>query len=312
MSENALFALVAAGAAGILALVAALLVSREASHRDLVQRAQHLTRTDIPLRSEPVTSLGSGLVRAAAWLGGMLRATLLFSPRDVEVMRVTARAGGMDPGHTVAAVVGFKALLIVLMPLGSYLLTDHSWFPLVWKVAVVLGGVVLGSLIPNWVIAYLYRTHVGSLRKGLPDALDLMVVCTEAGLGLESAIDRVAQEMRHSAPAVGHEFATLLQDLRMASDRRAALARMGERTGVEGFQRLGGTLSQTLRYGTPVGQALRVLAAEMRQERMLRIEEKAARLPALLSLALAAFILPCLFIVLGGPALMRILDTIAK
>ena len=86
---------------------------------------------------------------------------------------------------------------------------------------------------------------------------------------------------------------------------------MGERTGLEQFQRLGGTLSQTLRYGTPLGQALRILASEMRDERIIRLEERAAKLPALLTLPMILFILPCLFIVLAGPAAIRVLNVIA-
>ena len=93
----------------------------------------------------------------------------------------------------------------------------------------------------------------------------------------------------------------------MLPDRSAALMRLGERTGIESFQRLSATLSQTLRYGTPLAQALRVLAGEMRQERMIRLEERAARLPALLVLPLILFILPCLFIVLIGPSAIRLI-----
>ena len=95
-----------------------------------------------------------------------------------------------------------------------------------------------------------------------------MVVCAEAGLGLETAIDRVSVELRASSPAVAMEFNQLGQDIRLSSDRSAALLRMGERTGLDSFQQLAGTLSQTLRYGTPLGQALRVLGAEMRNERL--------------------------------------------
>ncbi len=112
--------------------------------------------------------------------------------------------------------------------------------------------------------------------------------------------------MAGSNRAIALEMTILVQELRLLPDRRMALQRMGERTGMESFRRLGATLSQTLRYGTPLAAALRTLAAEMREERMLRIEEKAIRLPALLIGPLILFILPALFIALIGPSVVEL------
>jgi tight adherence protein C len=112
--------------------------------------------------------------------------------------------------------------------------------------------------------------------------------------------------MEGSNRAISLELNILVQELRMLPDRRMALERMGERTDIEGFKRLGTTLAQTLRFGTPLAQALRVLSGEMRQERMLRLEEKAIRLPALLVGPLILFILPALFIALIGPSVLEI------
>jgi tight adherence protein C len=159
--------------------------------------------------------------------------------------------------------------------------------------------------VPNLAMGWLRKPFQASLRRGLPDALDLLVVATEAGLGLETGIERVAREMAGTNRAIAIELTVLVQEMRMLPDRRTALERLGERTDVEGFKRLGATLSQTLRYGTPLAQALRILAAEMRQERMLRIEEKAIRLPALLVGPLILFILPALFIALIGPSIIE-------
>jgi tight adherence protein C len=170
----------------------------------------------------------------------------------------------------------------------------------------VAGGLALAVLLPNWIINALRRPYQNRLRKGLPDALDLLVVAAEAGLGLETAVDRVAREMEGSNRAIALELNILVQELRMLPDRRTALERMGERTDIEGFKRLAATLSQTLRYGTPLAQAMRVLASELRQERMLRIEEKAIRLPAMLVGPLILFILPALFIALIGPSVLEI------
>ena len=170
----------------------------------------------------------------------------------------------------------------------------------------VAATLAIGVLGPNWVIGMLRRPFQNQLRRGLPDALDLLVVAAEAGLGLETAVDRVSHEMRGSNRAIAMEMNTLLQELRILPDRRMALERMAERTDIEGFKRLGSTLSQTLRYGTPLAQALRVLASDMRQERMLRIEEKAIKLPAMLIGPLILFILPALFIALIGPSVLEL------
>ena len=203
-------------------------------------------------------------------------------------------------------VIGGKLILLIACPAIAYLVTRNyaSPTPLISAAA----GIVLGMFGPNAAIGYARRQRTKALRIGLSDSLDLLVVCAEAGLGLESAIDRVASEMRYSNHQIAQEFSTLGQDLRLSADRGAALMRMGERTGLDNFQRLTMTLAQTLRYGTPLGQALRLLAIEMRNDRMLRLEEKAAKLPTLMMLPLAAFILPCLFIVVAGPAALRIIS----
>ena len=146
------------------------------------------------------------------------------------------------------------------------------------------------------------RAPEAALRRGVPDALDLMVVCAEAGLGLESAVERVAQEMTQSNRPVGLEFLILSREMRILPDRRAALTNLAERTGQPALKRLAGTIAQTLKYGTPLSQGLRSLAAEMRHERMIQFEERAGKLPALLVMPMMLFILPCLFIiVLGKP-----------
>ena len=294
------------GAGAVLLILSAFLLSRELSERELAKRAQRIAREGEDIATG--RSASGILLGLVGRIGNALRGSFFFAEKDIQVIERTARAAGMDPARAVPLVLGGKVLLLVAGPAIGYGIALGSGFELLGTTFSVVLGMAVGTFLPNWLLAFAIRTHQDSLRKGLPDALDLLVVCAEAGLGLESALERVAMEMAESSPAHSTEVTTLLADMRMTNDRRAALMRLGERTGLVSFQRLGGTLSQTLRYGTPIGQALRVLAAEMRTERMVRIEEKAARLPALLVLPMILFILPCLFIVLGGPAAMRILD----
>lgn len=239
------------------------------------------------------------------FIGSYVQKLSVFSKQDIAELERAARMAGLSPENTVPAVIGGKLLLMILCPAIAYFLARGMSAP--WPIVCTCAGAGLGMFGPNYAVGYVRNSRTKSLRLGLSDALDLLVVCTEAGLGLESAIDRVASEMRGSSPETAMEFSTLGQDLRLSSDRGAALLRMGERTGLDSFQRLTMTLSQTLRYGTPLGQALRLLAIEMRNDRLLRLEEKAARLPILLMIPLAMFILPCLFIVVAGPAALRMI-----
>nr|WP_282572042.1 type II secretion system F family protein [Roseomonas acroporae] len=170
----------------------------------------------------------------------------------------------------------------------------------------------VGLLAPDLVLRSVRTRHRKAVAKGLPDALDLLVICAEAGLPLEAAVERVAGEMEQASPAIAAELSLTAIELRILSDRRTALVNMGERTGLEALRRLGGTLAQTLQYGTPLSQALRVLAAELRHEALMVFEARAARLPALLTLPTIIFILPCLFLVVGGPAMLRVLDLFGR
>ncbi len=168
-----------------------------------------------------------------------------------------------------------------------------------------------GLVLPDAALRRMRDRHCARVERGLADALDLMVICAEAGLALEAAVDRVAVEMRGTNAALAAEFALTGTELRVLPDRRRALLNMGERTGLEPLRRLGGTLAQTLQYGTPLAQALRVLAAELRHELLMRFEARAARLPVILTVPTVLFILPCIFLVVGGPAVLRSLDASA-
>jgi len=165
---------------------------------------------------------------------------------------------------------------------------------------------VMGLLAPDMVIRRRRRAYLRALDLGLPDALDMLVICSEAGLGLEAAFERVGMEVGHGHPVIAQEMQTTLQEMRINADRREALLGLGRRTGLESLRRLGSTLVQTMQFGTPLSQALRTLSAEMRQEMLIRFEGRAARLPVLLTVPMIIFILPCVFLVVGGPVLVQV------
>jgi tight adherence protein C len=150
------------------------------------------------------------------------------------------------------------------------------------------------------------RQH--NLRKQLPDGLDLLVICTESGLSLDAAFNRVARELGFSAPHLGDEIGLTAVELGFLPNRRQALQNLAKRTDLPAIRGVVNTLVQTERYGTPLAHSLRVLSAEFRDERMLKAEEKAAKLPAILTVPMILFILPVLFVVLIGPAIIQVIS----
>lgn len=149
------------------------------------------------------------------------------------------------------------------------------------------------------------------MKKAMPDALDLMVICAEAGLSLDASMDRVGREIGQTYPLVGEEFALTSVELGLLPERTKALQNFADRIDLQSVLSLVNTLIQTERYGTPLAQALRVLAGEMRDERMMKAEEKAARLPAVMTVPMILFILPTLFIIIIGPAAIKVMKTMA-
>jgi tight adherence protein C len=313
MSADDILLAVAAGLfAAALAGVAGVMLARAAEDRDITGRVKAVARPSDRPPGLASAGLASGLLSAPfRALGELLRNSALIGEKDLAELERAVAATGHDPKRAVPTYIGVKAVSFLVVPLAAYAYTALAELSVRYTVLVMIGGLLAGVFGPNWAVGFLRRPFQKKLKRGLPDALDLMVVCTEAGLGLESAVERVAREMQSSNRPISVEFTILLQELRMLPDRRQALERMGARTGIEGFKRLGGTLAQTLRYGTPLGQALRTLAAEMRQERMLKMEEKAVRLPALLVLPLILFIMPSLFIALVGPSILAISATLS-
>ncbi len=151
--------------------------------------------------------------------------------------------------------------------------------------------------------------RVKEMTKALPDALDLLVICAEAGLSLDASMTRVGREIAGTSPVLAEELSLTAIELGFLPNRHTALNNLINRTNMAKLRALVNSLVQTERYGTPLANSLRVLSAEFRDERMLRAEEKAAKLPAMMTVPMIVFILPALFIVLGGPAMIQVLDT---
>ena len=178
-------------------------------------------------------------------------------------------------------------------------------------------GAFAAATILSYKAADLYLTNLvtkrtDAIRKGLPDALDLLVICAEAGLTVDAAFNRVAKELGRGYPELGDEFALTAIELGFLTERRTAFENLAYRVNLDSIRGVVTTMIQTEKYGTPLASALRVLSAEFRNERMMRAEEKAARLPAIMTVPLILFILPTLFIVVIGPAACSIGDAFSN
>ncbi len=198
----------------------------------------------------------------------------------------------------------FGTIVIV----GVYIL---DWFP-TWgafkRYGLVAGTLLLSYKAPDLYLKNRIQKRTDAIRKGLPDALDLLVICAEAGLTVDAAFNRVARELGKAYPELGDEFALTSIELGFLTDRRQAFENLANRIDLDSIRGVVTTMIQTEKYGTPLASALRVLSAEFRNERMMRAEEKAARLPAIMTVPLILFILPVLFIVILGPAACDIAD----
>ena len=227
------------------------------------------------------------------------------------VQQKLAQAGIRKKEWGVAVIFARMVLPVVLGGTAATMIYLLNYFP-DWGAfkkfmgfAVALG---IGYKGPEIYINNLITKRTHAIRKGLPDALDLLVICAEAGLTVDAAFNRVARELGRAYPELGDEFALTAIELSFLSERRQAFENLAYRVDLDSVKGVVTTMIQTERYGTPLASALRVLSAEFRNERMMRAEEKAARLPAIMTVPLILFILPVLFVVILGPAACSIAD----
>ncbi len=199
---------------------------------------------------------------------------------------------------------GLPLGIVAISPFISQFLQVES----ILMVAAVMG--VLGLYLPSIWVSHRIQARQLSAREGFADALDLLLVCVEAGLGLNAALDRVGKEIGRAYPALGTAFEFVGMELRAGKSREMALRNLAERLGVDEVKSLVTILIQSEALGTSIAQALRVHAEDMRIRRMLRAEEKAHKLPVKLSFPLVGFILPCLVLVILTPAIIRIANVL--
>ena len=221
---------------------------------------------------------------------------------------------GVAARHSHVVFVGVR--LLCALGLGIIAMLMHSRLalsaaPQAIPSLAVAAMAFAGWFLPALILRRLVKRRAKAAADGLPDALELLVVCVEAGLSLEDGIDRIIGELERSQPALAAELALTSADLKILPSRDQALANLAERVDVASVRSVVSTLSQTLRYGTPLAQAMRVVAAQMRTEALINLEERANRLPAIMTVPMMIFIMPVIFLIVGGPAVLRLIDIMA-
>jgi tight adherence protein C len=243
----------------------------------------------------------------------VVAALKLLQTQQTDKLHDRLSQAGLRSRDAIVVFLFLKVAMPVLLAAVSFLmvyLLEIGDLSAGMRLLAVLGGAVLGFFVPELYVSNLTTKRQLALSKALPDGLDLLVICAESGLSLDAALDRVANEIGAASPALGEELSLTSIELGFLPERRQALLNLNRRTNLPSIRGVVNTLLQTEKYGTPLSQSLRVLANEFRDQRLLKAEEKAARLPATLTVPMIMFILPVLFIVLIGPAIIKVMDTL--
>lgn len=231
-------------------------------------------------------------------------ATALEDPNVVKLMN---QAGLRGPGPISAFYFARMALPFVgagLMFFYIFFVNDHG-LSVFMKYGSVIFGAAAGFYAPNLYVSNLAQKRQKSIMRAFPDALDMLLICVEAGMSIEMGFNKVSQEIGTASPELAEEFGITVAELSYLPDRRLAYENLAMRTGHEGVKAVCMALGQAERYGTPLGDALRLMAKENREMRMSEAEKKAAALPAKLTVPMILFFLPVLFLVVLGPAYIK-------
>ena len=285
-----------------------MLVEQWSGERKRSARIDEARRRALGLEIEEAPAARSlGLSQVIGALGSAIMASGVLSAKTRIELEQTLRAGGLATSHNLELFLGSKIALAIGLPAVALVLCRHLSFRPTMLLFAVAAAAVAGLMLPNMIIGQRRKSYLQAIDSGLADGLDMMVICAEAGLALEATLQRVSVEIVHAHPKLSGELTTTCRELAVASDTRTALANMGTRTGLVSLARLGATLIQSVQYGTPLSSALRTLATELRQETLTRFEERAARLPVLLTIPMILFILPCVFLVVAGPIVVQVM-----
>lgn len=279
----------------------------------LESRARHIAARRSELKSKLLTTKprSSRREESLGFIKRVVNVFRLMQDQQATKLRDRLAQAGFRSQDAIIIFVFFKAVMPVASGIFSffllYILKVGDLQPAMNLLA-VCGACLFGFLTPDLYVSNATKKRQQTLAKALPDGLDLLVICAESGLSLDAGLERVSREIGNASPEFAEELQLTSVELGFLPERRQALLNLNRRTNISAIRGVVNTLVQTEKYGTPLSQSLRVLANEFRDQRLLRAEEKAARLPATLTVPMIVFILPVLFIVLVGPAAISVMD----
>ena len=286
-----------------LATATCVLIIHEVHLRALDTRVSNAVM-GVPGRSAPFQNM-------TGWFSSLgMRYRRFYAPENLEQLRTILRSSGFNHHRTLPIWIGIKTVSMFLFPIAAFFLAQLFGKPLTDALIFSLIGVVIGILGPRLILSVLKRRFDAAIRLGTPDMIDLLVVCSEAGMGLESGLGRVAEEMNQTNPAMARVLYGLLDDLRISPNRSEAFEKLGSTS--EGLRRFGTMVSQSMQYGTPLSQALRSIAVDLRRERITKLEERAHKLGAKLTIPMVLFMLPAMFVILGGSPFLHLISAFSS
>jgi len=255
----------------------------------------------VPDRSAPLRDM-------TGWFSSIgVRYRRFYASENLDQLRTILQSSGFNHHRTLPIWIGVKTVSVYLFPIVAFCAAQILGYPLTDALIVTLIGVVIGIMGPRLILSVLRRRFNAAIRLGTPDMIDLLVVCSEVGMGLESALERVAEEMNETNPAMSRVLYGLLDDLRILPNRTEAFEKLASTS--EGLRRFGVMVGQSLQYGTPLSQALRSIATDLRRERITNLEERAHKLGAKLTIPMVLFLLPAMFVILGGSPFLHLMRT---
>jgi tight adherence protein C len=293
-------------------VVASIALLQEIDRRDRLAARIRGLHGQVPRQPANPDALRATLLKAVSGIGQWTLKRGLLPAGTLSELEQMLAASGLRGANALNLFIGGKIVLAAGLPLLTFLLAPKLGLPPPMGRLLLVGAAILGLVLPDYVLGAQRKAYLKKLEAGLPDALDMMVICTQAGISMGAAIVHVSAELGHVHPEISQEFAQTANELSIMADSRVALTNLGQRTGLNSLKRLGATLVQAQQYGTPISDALRILSGEMRQEMLTRFEARAARLGVLLTLPTLLFILPCVFMIAGGPAAIQVVRMLGK
>jgi tight adherence protein C len=280
----------------------------------LVFYSARMTREAVSRRVDLVRGKTNAVARTVAARGALIRAHPRgAAERDLREVERLAGKFGTATAHASSAFVGVRLLVVMALASAAYFFASHSSMfagAATMPLLIATAGGIGGWFVPELFIRSSLKARTKAVVAGLPDALELLVICVEAGLAFEDGLGRIVGELEKSRPVLAEELAFTAADLKILPNREEALANLAERINAPSVGSVVRTLSQTLRYGTPLAQALRMVASELRNDTLVRLEERANQLPSLMTVPMMLFIMPTIFMIVAGPAALRLMDTL--